>query len=164
MDNTGSMDDIFIREYNEKSDYEGVFLIENSGRDESYSASVFLRQAAVLHPSTFLVTEKNNIMAGYTIGAFVHEKPGIAWIIRLGIHPRFRNQGIGKKLFGTLMGSLIGNGATEILLSVSPDNLPARRIYQQHGFQIIGEKKDYFGEGEDRLIEQCLKKTGMDRV
>jgi ribosomal-protein-alanine N-acetyltransferase len=156
MDYTGSSDEISVRIYNEDTDYEEVFGIENSRLNEAYSASVFLRQAAVLHPSTFIVVEMNNRITGYAIGAFVHDKPGSAWVIRMVVHPGFRQKGVGKKLFGTLLSCLAAKGAFEILLSVSPDNLPARRIYRHYGFQTVNEIKDYFGEGEDRLIKRLV--------
>lgn len=156
MDDSGSTDKITVRIYNEGTDYGDVFSIENSRLDEAYSASVFLRQAAVLHPSTFLVAKLNNRIAGYSIGAFVRDRPGTAWIIRMVVHPEFRQKGVGKKLFGSLLSCLAAKGAIEILLSVSPDNLPARRIYRQHGFQAVKEIKEYFGKGEDRLIKRLV--------
>lgn len=158
MEDTGSNGEIYIRKYNEETDYEELFHIENSRPNEAYSASVFLRQAAVLHPSTFLVARTNKRIAGYTIGAFVHEQPGTAWIIRLGVLPEFRHQGIGEKLVGALLSCLVSKGAFEILLSVSPDNLPARRIYRQYGFHTVERRNNYFGEGEDRLIKLYLRK------
>lgn len=163
MNDTGICDEISIRRYNEKTDYEEVFNIENSRLKEDYSVSVFLRQAAILHPSTFLVAEMDKRITGYTIGAFVHENSGAAWIIRLAVLPEFRRKGIGKKLFGALISRLVYNGAKEIMLTVSPDNMPARLIYQEYGFHTVREIRDYFGKGEDRLIKRYLANTDMSR-
>ncbi|WP_226970304.1 GNAT family N-acetyltransferase [Vibrio navarrensis] len=40
----------------------------------------------------------------------------------------------------------------KIKLTVAPENEPALRLYQSEGFQLIDSERNYFGDGEERLV------------
>jgi ribosomal protein S18 acetylase RimI-like enzyme len=54
------------------------------------------------------------------------------------IAPRYQNQGMGTKLIGDLIVEADGRGVP-VRLSVLRTNDPARRLYEQLGFEIVQE-------------------------
>ncbi|MCC7565822.1 MAG: GNAT family N-acetyltransferase [Methanomicrobiaceae archaeon] len=145
--------DCTIRQYAER-DFAALCDFERALSPRECKPAVFIRQSGVLFPDTFFVAEKNGAIVGYSIGAFVQRAPARAWIIRLGVREAERRQGVGEYLLKTVIAALCTAGAREVLLSVSPDNRPARNLYEKHGFVAIGRHDAYFEEGEDRLIMQ----------
>lgn len=52
----------------------------------------------------------------------------------IGVEPEMRNRGIGSALIQQLIHAASASGFSQLSLSVEIDN-PARRLYEQHGFQ-----------------------------
>jgi ribosomal-protein-alanine N-acetyltransferase len=146
--------DLVIRRYVDR-DFDSAVSLENAKKGNRYGAAVFIRQAAELYRETFLVAEQDGTVAGFAVGALENSDLSTAWVLRLGIAPRWRGQGIGKALVSQLVAVLGTSGAERILLTVAPGNYPARKIYQKLGFERVDFKKSYFGRGEDREI-LCL--------
>ncbi len=65
-------------------------------------------------------------------------------ILNLTVEPEQQHQGLGKRLINTL--EMIGRGldAKECFLEVRPSNESAIRLYQNHGFNEVGLRKDYY--------------------
>lgn len=143
--------DSHIRLFRE-GDYSGICLLEIQEKGATYPSSVFIRQASVLYPSTFLVAELNGTPAGYCIGAVCEGGSSEAWILRLRVAPPCRRRQIGSDLVTTLLGIFLQRGVADVYLSVAPENYAARNLYHKVGFRGISLQKGYFGHGEDRII------------
>lgn len=68
-----------------------------------------------------------------------------AHILSLAVHPDFQGRGLGRELLRRGLQYLASRGADRIRLEVRPDNLPARRLYEQHGFVTVGQTADSQG-------------------
>jgi ribosomal protein S18 acetylase RimI-like enzyme len=55
------------------------------------------------------------------------------------VKPAFRNQGIGQRLIETAEACLIEHGFRRAVISVSKTNKRALRLYQNLGYEILGE-------------------------
>ena len=65
---------------------------------------------------------------------YVHpDKPPELWINEVGVAPRHRRQGIGKRLIAALLAHGRALGCTEAWLGTEVDNLAARRLYAAAG-------------------------------
>jgi GNAT superfamily N-acetyltransferase len=62
-----------------------------------------------------------------------------AHIRRIGIHPSYRRQGLGRRLMQTMLDKAGLLGATWIDLAVQQDNPAAIQLYRKFGFQVTGE-------------------------
>ena len=60
-----------------------------------------------------------------------------AYIYGFRIQARYRQQGIGSRLLLVAEADLLRRGYRWINLNVARDNLPARRFYERHGFQVV---------------------------
>ena len=153
--------DSHIRLFRE-GDYSGICLLEIQEKGATYPSSVFIRQASVLYPSTFLVAELKGTPAGYCIGAFCEGGRSGAWILRLRVAPPCRRRRIGSDLVTTLLDIFLQRGVADVYLSVSPENYAARNLYHTLGFRGISFQKGYFGDGEDRIIMAAQLNHGQE--
>lgn len=87
-------------------------------------------------------------------------------IFNIAVLPEFRKQGIGQKLFETILGLAVDRGCRECWLEVRESNLAAHRFYEKLNFQNVGRRKNYYRFPiEDALLlryiivnKPCLKK------
>mgnify|MGYP001225599704 CR=1 FL=1 len=135
-----------------QDDFPGVCLLEIGERGAQYPASVFIRQASVLYPGTFLVALENGEPAGYCIGAVPQDNCCEAWILRLRVSAPYRRRHIGSELLNTLLAEFSQRNVSMVQLSVAPGNTGAQALYGKFGFEVAAFHKGYFGDGEDRII------------
>ncbi len=99
-----------------------------------------------------LVTIKND---DEVIGFCLFDKmpeDSFAHLLKIVIHPKFRNQGLSKRLLSASLSHLEMNGITQFFLEVEESNLPAQKLYLTLGFKNIHRKKDFYGENRAALI------------
>ncbi|MEO8502738.1 MAG: N-acetyltransferase [Acidobacteriota bacterium] len=82
-------------------------------------------------------------------------------ILSLGVHPRFRRQGVGRVLLQQAEAAARSIGLVRIRLEVRADNLGAIALYEAHGYRIEGRLPSYYGEGEDGVrMERVIAVVG----
>jgi ribosomal-protein-alanine N-acetyltransferase len=100
--------------------------------------------------------------------AEVHTNPGyreiigvvVVWLVldeahvgTIAIHPDHRRGGVGRRLMNHALAEAANEGSSLVYLEVRRSNLPAIHMYQQMGFQTVGERKKYYQDnGEDALL------------
>jgi [ribosomal protein S18]-alanine N-acetyltransferase len=75
-----------------------------------------------------------------------------AHIATIAAHPGWRGCGLGLWLMLALLDQAIRRGAALSTLEVRVGNTPARRLYEKLGFEEVGERRNYYRDGEDALI------------
>jgi [ribosomal protein S18]-alanine N-acetyltransferase len=75
-----------------------------------------------------------------------------AHIATIASHPDWRGCGLGQWLMLALLDQAIARGAALATLEVRVGNTPARRLYEKLGFEEVGERRNYYRDGEDALI------------
>ena len=75
-----------------------------------------------------------------------------AHIATIATHPKWRGCGLGLWLMLALLDTAIERGAVVATLEVRVGNAPARRLYEKLGFEEVGERRNYYRDGEDALI------------
>ena len=92
-------------------------------------------------------------LAGFLIlcmtGAFV------GYIQTICIDPRSRGRGLGSTLL-QFAEQRIHRVSPNIFMCVSSFNVGARRLYQRHGYEVVGELTDYIVKGHSEIL---LRKT-----
>ena len=74
-------------------------------------------------------------------------------ITNIAVHPDFRGMGVGKTILEKLIFESENRGIREISLEVRQSNLPAKALYQSHGFEIAGVRKGFYrNPTEDGLV------------
>ena len=111
-----------------------------------------LRQFFDLMPELFLVAEgEGGEILGYTQGG-INQEQRKGWILSLAIRKENRGMGIGRMLSQDVIRRLRSKNVTKICLTVHPDNSSAKHLYEDLGFYVHEKIKDYYGDGEPRLV------------
>ncbi|WP_348918540.1 GNAT family N-acetyltransferase [Adonisia turfae] len=119
--------------------------------DESYSF-LTLRQLYDVCGDFFVVAKKSESeIVGYTIGC-PKANTLDSWILALAIDPRYRHQGIGRRLTSYLLSQLKEIKTNYVFLTVDPQNTIAINLYSDLGFEFVAYKEDYFGKKSARNI------------
>lgn len=99
--------------------------------------------------ATYLVLQVEDKVVGY---AGVWLVAGEAEIHRVVVAEKFRGLGYGKLLTESLVKQCFAQGATQVSLEVREDNVPALKTYLSVGFQKVGVRKNYYGQGKNAII------------
>lgn len=92
------------------------------------------------------VLSNEEFILGYAI---VQVIAGEGEVERIGIHPQYRGNSLGKQL---LTGILQSQALEECFLEVSATNQVAYGMYQACGFEEIGRRKAYYHDGSDAIM------------
>lgn len=79
-----------------------------------------------------------------------------AQILTVGVLPSARRRGIGRLLVRELVAEARRRGAGEVLLEVREDNEPARRLYAEEGFRVLGRRRGYYEQGRVDAVTMRL--------
>lgn len=89
---------------------------------------------------------------GYAVLMFAADE---AHLLNLSIAAAFQRQGYGSLLLRRLCEFARAHGARLMILEVRPSNAAGQRLYEHHGFQRVGLRREYYpahGGREDALI------------
>jgi ribosomal-protein-alanine N-acetyltransferase len=75
-----------------------------------------------------------------------------AHLIDLIVSPSERRRGLGRALLEALIQHAKAQKLRLVLLEVRRGNLAAQRLYADYGFEVVGERAAYYGDGEDALL------------
>ncbi len=75
-----------------------------------------------------------------------------AHIATVASHPQYRGCGLGEWLVVALLDKAQERGARVATLEVRASNMPAQKLYDKLGFDIVGMRRKYYRDGEDGLI------------
>ena len=82
----------------------------------------------------------------------------LAWIATIGVLPTYQRQGIASLLLDECEGRL---DVSRIRLSVRQGNLPAIRLYESFGYQLIDKWVKYYQDGADALVFEKNCRGGL---
>lgn len=94
-----------------------------------------------------LVLEENNKVCAYTI---VRVAAGEAHILNICVDERRQGQGMGKYLLRKIIALAKKGYVEKVILEVRRSNLAAIKLYEDHDFSVIGERKDYYATADGR--------------
>ncbi|GAA5185045.1 ribosomal protein S18-alanine N-acetyltransferase [Niveibacterium umoris] len=125
-------------------------------------------QEALAHVSPWSIGHfRDSIQAGYSCWVFVDSDTAIGYavlmtvldeahLLNITVVGASRRQGWGARLLEAIASAAYDNGARQMFLEVRPSNLPARGLYEKHGFRIIGRRPGYYpgvdGQREDAIV------------
>lgn len=106
----------------------------------------------------FLVAQSAKKVLGY-IG--VHEVCGEAYIDNIAVQPNYRRLGIGEKLLSTAQKNAFGRGCEFITLEVRKSNEEAISLYKKLGYEIVGERKNFYTNPAENAVIMTLKECDI---
>jgi GNAT superfamily N-acetyltransferase len=110
-------------------------------------------------PTSFVI-EEHAEMVGFLVGFRSQTTPTQAYIHFVGVHPDYRGQGIGRRLYEHFFEVVRKMGCTEVRAITSPVNRGSLTFHRRMGFAIlpgdvhidgIAVTSNYDGRGNDRV-------------
>lgn len=130
---------------------DALLVIEQAAYSHPWTRGNFIDALAAGYQAQLLVA------AEQILGYFV-AMPGVqeAHLLNITVAPAFQRQGWAHVMLDALALWARGQGAQWLWLEVRASNLRARQIYETHGYQHVGLRKNYYpaanGEREDALV------------
>lgn len=110
---------------------------------------------------TSFVAEHSGQIIGFLIGFVSQTYPTEAYIHFIGVHPKYRNSGVAKRLYQMFYETVQEKGCEVVRCVTSPANKTSIAFHTRMGFQIekgTGEVDgvqvtvNYDGKGQDRVL------------
>ena len=137
---------IEIRRIDEESAYMAAVL-ERIYFPHPWSEKAILEEAA---RGYFIAAYFDGVFAGYAGMTEVLDECGIC---NIAVMPEFRRHGVGEVLVADLIRRAKEKHAFVIMLEVRRSNIPAIKLYEKMGFELVGERKNFYDKPkEDALL------------
>jgi ribosomal-protein-alanine N-acetyltransferase len=132
------------------SDVNEVCGIDHMSYRNPWSREMFLGELRKAPYSSCLVARMDERIVGYGIVEYIMEE---AHCINIAVHPSYRQQKIGERVFLALMRKAIERGSERLTLEVRESNQAAQRLYEKFGLMIVGVRRRYYHpDGENAMI------------
>lgn len=155
-------DKLLFRKSLRESDIEAIGeIVKSSGffyEDEVEVAVELVRENLDKGPELsgyhFVVAEYEGKISGYTCFGPIpctKNRYDLYWI---AVHNKYRQMGLGKRLIQETEAQIKAMGGTKIYIETSSRDLyqPTRRFYLACGYQVEAVLKDFYDQGDDKVI------------
>lgn len=143
-------------------DFSQLYAIEEACFEPPFRfGRKLMRRLVTRESSATWIAEHDGRMAGFAIVEWSKTPFGVqAYIDTLEVAPGMRQQGTGAGLLRRVEGSARTAGASSMWLHVDAQNEPAKRLYEQHGFEQRGREENFYARGLAAFIYE--KPLGTD--
>lgn len=100
-------------------------------------------------PDTSFVAELDGEPVGYL---FFMAAADEGELLRIGVSPEYRRQGVGQVLLDHMDYFVLENGIYSVWLEVRESNEPARALYEKSGFVTQGCRKKYYHRPDEDAV------------
>ena len=102
------------------------------------------------------VCSRSGMVAAYGI---LSAAAGEAHLLNICVRKESRQQGIGRRMLRHLVAIARRHDTEIIFLEVRPSNAAARALYEDEGFNELGNRQDYYPAGDGREDALILART-----
>lgn len=137
-----------MRWFEHGRDYDLLTAIDAHSHDEYWTRDDFkkeLRKKSVV----CRIAEDGGVPKGFVLyELYLHR----LYIIRIGVHPRYRKQGIGTELLADVATKLTKD-RNLIVAEVRESNLPLQLFLKKNGYRAVEVMRNYYTDtGEDAFV------------
>ena len=97
----------------------------------------------------FLVAERDGGFLGYADAVALLDE---GYMGNIAVLPEHRGEGVGDTLLTALLRWGREKNLSFLTLEVREQNLPARSLYEKHGFEVVGLRKNYYEKPTDNAV------------
>lgn len=84
-------------------------------------------------------------------------------LLTIGVAPQHRRRGVGAALLRAGMERCLRLGARNMFLEVAVDNLGAQQLYEEHGFERVGLRPDYYQRANGARASAYTMRCDLER-
>jgi len=85
-----------------------------------------------------------------------------AELLTIAVRSTHRRRGAGRALLEAIVDGARAAGARTLFLEVGADNPAARTLYEQRGFQAVGQRAGYYGRGGAPPADAAVMRLALD--
>jgi ribosomal-protein-alanine N-acetyltransferase len=132
------------------SDLSEVCGIDHMSYRHPWSRLAFVEELKKAPYSCCLVARFEERVVGFGIVEYIMEE---AHCINVAVHPSYRRQKVGERLFLALLRKAIQRGSERLTLEVRESNVAAQQLYEKFGLSVAGIRPRYYHpDGENAMI------------
>ena len=142
----------FVLRAARREDLPAVLEIERRSFSHPWSLDAFVEETRHAQSRLLLLWRDDPEAAplvGYLCRWIVAEE---LQILNVATRPDWRRRGIGRMLVQAVLEEAVERRVAHVTLEVRRHNAPAIALYERLGFRRVGERKNYYGAGEDALL------------
>lgn len=130
-------------------DVDAVEKLEKQCFSLPWSKEAILESFSQQH-AVFVVAQLDERIVGYGGVYVLYDE---AEITNIAVDSNYRKMGVGGALLSEIVNESVQKGAKTILLEVRESNIAAINLYEKHGFEKIGTRKNFYEKPlEDAVI------------
>lgn len=143
------MENFYVREMKMR-DLSGVGKVEVASYQNPWPQDIFYHELTENSHAHYFVAMMDDEVIGYG-GMWLVLDDG--QITNIAIHPSYRGNKYGEKLFQQMIDYGMLHGMRNLSLEVRKSNTVAQRMYEKFGFVRAGIRKKYYtDDGEDAVV------------
>ena len=127
----------------------GCLALDEIALKGLWSKNQWEKELSDPHKLCLGISESSKIIAlgcGYVVLDELH-------LTVIAVHPKYRRQGLAKKVISNLFIKAIQRNCAKATLEVKSDNSEAIALYKSFGFITAGNRPKYYKNGSDALIQ-----------
>ena len=129
-----------------------------AGGHECWSENVFADEFSAPGRTWWVIHDQGQIVA--FAGGMVVD--GNLEVLDVAVDPLRRRQGLAKRLLARITYDAQMLGARTTTLEVAADNKAARALYESIGYEQVGVRRNYYGNGHDALTMKAALPLAID--
>lgn len=139
-------------------DVDDVFELEEQIFSDPWAKGSFVYEIVSNMFSFPYVIDRDGQIIGYAIYWCIRNE---ASLTNFAVDAGYRRIKIGSEFLNHLIEEMKQKDVEVVYLEVRKSNLPAQQLYQNHGFEVIGVRKNYYTkQKEDAVIMKLFLKEG----
>ena len=132
-----------------ESDLDEIIFIENLSFPDPWPRKIFEMELKSDKSYNLSCKDEAGKILGYCLSWLIYDE---VHILKVAVHPDYRNLGIGKHLIYDTLDHFNGR-ASHAVLEVRTENDNAINLYEKIGFKPLRIRKNYYRQtGEDALV------------
>jgi ribosomal-protein-alanine N-acetyltransferase len=84
-----------------------------------------------------------------------------AEVLTIVVDPTERRRGAGRALLAAVIASARASGSRHLFLEVAADNAAARALYEQAGFEVVGQRASYYQRTPGPRVDGVVMCLGL---
>ena len=128
--------------------------------ERSYRFDLTENPAAALFVAEVIEGEGSRLV-GLIATWFIIDEVHVATI---AVHPDYRRMGIGRKLLAHALLHSAYKGANTAMLEVRRSNTAAQAMYQEFGFEVVGERLNYYRDNDEDALLMTLQPIDVEKI
>ena len=123
----------------EKGDFTEIARLEEASFSQPWSENALLESFSC--GTRFFCAKHNGLLAGYMGLSAV---AGEGYVTNVAVFPQYKRMGVASLLLCFADSFAAEQGLEFISLEVRPSNIPAISLYSKHGYEKVGQRKNFY--------------------